>query len=56
MELINRLFLNKVFIDKTETVGETKIANKFNNFLTNIGSKIGTKNITNIKTFGNLYE
>ena len=33
-------FLQKIVIDKTEIVGETKIANEFNNFFINIGLKL----------------
>ena len=45
-------FPQKIVIDTTESVGETKIANEFNNFFTNIGPK----NTTTIRTFSKLYE
>ena len=36
-------FPQKIVIDATEIVGETKIANEFNNFFTNIGPKLAQK-------------
>ena len=33
----------KIVTDKTETLGETNIANEFNNFFTNIGLKLAKK-------------
>ena len=36
-------FPQKIVIDTTEIVGETKIANEFNNFFTNIGPKLAQK-------------
>ena len=36
-------FPQKIVIDTTEIVGETKIANEFNNFFTNIGPTLAQK-------------
>ena len=33
----------KIVTDKTETLGETNIANEFNNFFTDIGLKLAKK-------------
>ena len=44
-------FPQKIVIDKTEIVGETRIANEFHKFFINIGPKLAQKNTTTIKTF-----
>ena len=44
-------FLQKIVIDKTEIVGETKIANEFNNFFINIGLKLAQKTPQPLKRF-----
>ena len=44
-------FLQKIVIDKTEIVGETKITNEFNNFFINIGLKLAQKTPQPLKRF-----
>ena len=42
-KIYNSSFPQKIVIDTTEIVGETKIAKEFNNFFTNIGPKLAQK-------------
>ena len=44
-------FPQKIIIDKTETVGETKIANEFNKFFIKIGPKLAQKIPQPLKRF-----
>ena len=44
-------FPQKIVIDKTGIVGETKIANEFNKVFMTIGPKLVKKNTTTIKAF-----
>ena len=44
-------FPQKIFIDKTEIVGETKIGNEFNKFFINTGPKLAQKIPQPLKTF-----
>ena len=44
-------FPQKIIIDKTEIVGETKIANKFNKLFTNMGPKLAQKIPQPLKRF-----
>ena len=44
-------FPQKIFIDKTEIVGETKSGHEFNKFITNIGRKLAQKILQLLKHF-----
>ena len=47
-KIIKSSFPQKLVIDKKEIIGETNIANEFNDFFTNIGPKLAEKIVPNL--------